>query len=43
MPADRDPSADEVSDLVRRCLAGEAQAASALVARFERQVFALGT
>jgi RNA polymerase sigma-70 factor (ECF subfamily) len=41
MPADRDPLAAEVTDLVRRCLAGDAQAAGALVARFERSVFAL--
>jgi len=41
MPADRDPSAAEVSDLVRRCLDGDVEAAGALVARFERQVFAL--
>ncbi|HEY4308298.1 MAG TPA: RNA polymerase sigma factor [Pirellulales bacterium] len=41
MPADPDPSAVEIADLVRRCLGGEAEAAGALVARFERQVFAL--
>jgi RNA polymerase sigma-70 factor, ECF subfamily len=41
MPGDPDPSAAEIADLVRRCLEGEAEAAGALVARFERQVFAL--
>jgi RNA polymerase sigma-70 factor, ECF subfamily len=41
MPAARDPSADQVVDLVHHCLAGEAWAAAALVKRFERPVFAL--
>ena len=41
MPADHEQSARQVSALVRRCLAGEPQAMVALVARYERQVFAL--
>jgi RNA polymerase sigma-70 factor (ECF subfamily) len=41
MPADRDPSAQQITDLVRCCLAGEAWAARALVEQFQHQVFAL--
>ena len=41
MPADRDASADSVSELVRRCLAGEAPAITTFVERFHRAVYAL--
>jgi RNA polymerase sigma-70 factor, ECF subfamily len=41
MPADRDPLAQQIADLVRCCLAGESWAAGALVEQFQRQVYAL--
>ncbi|MES1213152.1 MAG: RNA polymerase sigma factor [Singulisphaera sp.] len=41
MPEDRTPLTVEVTELVRLCLAGDAAAATELVARFERPVFAL--
>ena len=41
MPADRDPSAVHITDLVRSCRAGESWAARALVERFQHQVYAL--
>jgi RNA polymerase sigma-70 factor, ECF subfamily len=41
MPADRDPSAEQVSDLVRACLLGDSLAVMALVQRFHARVFSL--
>jgi RNA polymerase sigma-70 factor (ECF subfamily) len=41
MPADRDPSAEQVSELVRACMRGESLAAVALVEQFQGRVYSL--